>query len=59
MTTSTKPLKLGSLTLKPVAPVELAHMRLIFESKTLPKIREDQRRNAQNVAQARQLVAFG
>jgi hypothetical protein len=59
MTTSTKSLKLGSLTLKPVAPTELAHMRLVFESKTLPKIREDQRRNAKNVARARELVSYG
>jgi len=59
MTTSTKPLKLGSLALQPVAPAELAHLRLVFESKTLPKIQEDQRRNAKNVARARELVAYG
>lgn len=34
-------------------------MRLVFRNKTLPKIREDQRRQARNVARARELVAFG
>jgi len=49
---------LGSLELTPIAPDTLAQFQATFKERTLPKLREDARRNARNVAVARQKTAY-
>lgn len=48
----------SALTLKPIDSDALEHMRTVFETKTLPKIKADTKRNARNVAIARTKIAY-
>lgn len=56
---NTKPNRaLSALKLTPISPESLAQFQSAFKNHTLPKIREDMRRNARNVAVAREKVAY-
>ena len=47
----------GALQLSPIPAASLEQFQATFKDRTLPKIREDMRRNARNVAVAREKVA--
>lgn len=44
------------LNMTPIDPAVLEQMRNVFKTKVLPKIKEDTKRNARNVAAARQRI---
>lgn len=48
----------GALQLSPIPAASLEQFQATFKERTLPKIREDMRRNARNVAVAREKVAY-
>lgn len=55
---STKPSLMNIPGMKPIDTAVVDHIRKVFETTTLPKIKEDTKRNAQNVAIARKRISY-